>query len=252
MDNRETLYYLISNPQEVPSTDWVEYILAKYPYFVTPAILMLERGKETLSDDKYESMLHHVALNVANRRKLNLRLANDDGRFTNFYPQPKPMDTPDTTSTIDKFLDRFGKVDDKETKALENAIFNPVPEYGLTLDDDDDTTPQPPKDNQDALIASFLEKNPVTRDSSTEPATSPEPPKEKDTKPTTKKAENKPTTTPIDENASLTESLANVYIKQKRYAKAYDILLEVSRQSGHHNPHIADQLRFLQKLIKLS
>lgn len=47
----------------------------------------------------------------------------------------------------------------------------------------------------------------------------------------------------------LTETLAKIYIKQGRYAKAIEIIRKLSLRNPKKNRYFADQIRFLEKLI---
>lgn len=252
MNDVETLHHLLSEPASIPSIEWVKEMHEKYPYFSAPLLLLLERGKETISDDEYLNLLGKLSVVVSDRQSLSLKLGEDMARFISFYPAPEKPVTTDTTSTIDKFLDKFGGAGhEKEISAIENAIFNPVPDYGLTLSADEDyAESSSKKTEQDNLIDSFLAKCPAIKEESKdlEPTVS----EEKISVTEVPSEEPSQTLTPRDENVTLSESLASVYIKQKKYAKAYDILLSVKQQSGTHNPHLDDQLRFLQKIINLT
>ena len=53
----------------------------------------------------------------------------------------------------------------------------------------------------------------------------------------------------IPEDEFLTESLAKIYIKQRRYAKALEIIRKLSLKYPEKNIYFADQIRFLEKLI---
>lgn len=62
------------------------------------------------------------------------------------------------------------------------------------------------------------------------------------------------TPTPSDEVDSeddgfFTETLAKIYIKQKRYTKALEILKKLSLKYPNKNAYFVDQIRFLEKLI---
>ena len=53
---------------------------------------------------------------------------------------------------------------------------------------------------------------------------------------------------PIEEEF-LTESLAHIYIKQRKYERALEIIKEISLKNPEKNVYFADQIRFLEKLI---
>jgi len=54
---------------------------------------------------------------------------------------------------------------------------------------------------------------------------------------------------PAAASSTLSESLAKIYIKQRRYAKAYEIISDLSLKFPEKSVYFADQLRFLQKLM---
>ena len=53
----------------------------------------------------------------------------------------------------------------------------------------------------------------------------------------------------IKEDAFLTESLAKIYIKQKKYYKALEIIKKLSLKYPEKNVYFADQIRFLEIII---
>ena len=53
----------------------------------------------------------------------------------------------------------------------------------------------------------------------------------------------------IKEDTFLTESLAKIYIKQKKYKKALEIIKKLSLKYPEKNVYFADQIRFLEKII---
>ncbi|MFZ4456253.1 MAG: tetratricopeptide repeat protein [Bacteroidales bacterium] len=53
----------------------------------------------------------------------------------------------------------------------------------------------------------------------------------------------------LNEEDLLTESLAKIYIKQKRYYKAIEIIRRLSLKYPEKSIYFADQIRFLEKLI---
>lgn len=53
----------------------------------------------------------------------------------------------------------------------------------------------------------------------------------------------------LDEDIFFTETLAKIYIKQKKYEKAYKIIKHLSLNYPKKNIYFADQLSFLEKLI---
>lgn len=61
------------------------------------------------------------------------------------------------------------------------------------------------------------------------------------------------TTESGQQSSELSEQLAQIYIKQGKYERAIEILNKISvSDSATHNPYLADQMRFLQKLASLN
>lgn len=54
-------------------------------------------------------------------------------------------------------------------------------------------------------------------------------------------------------SSELTEQLAQIYIKQGKYERAIEILSKVSTtDNASHNPYLADQMRFLKKIVAIN
>ena len=52
-----------------------------------------------------------------------------------------------------------------------------------------------------------------------------------------------------EDDTCFTETLAKIYIKQRRYSKALEIIKKLSLKYPKKNAYFADQIRFLEKLI---
>jgi thioredoxin-like negative regulator of GroEL len=61
---------------------------------------------------------------------------------------------------------------------------------------------------------------------------------------------------PEEDNARqedfFTESLAQIYIKQKKYERALEIIRTLSADNPKKNSYFADQIRFLELLIDIN
>jgi hypothetical protein len=53
----------------------------------------------------------------------------------------------------------------------------------------------------------------------------------------------------LEDSMFFTETLSRIYIKQKKYEKAYEIIRQLSLNYPEKNTYFADQIRFLEKLI---
>lgn len=54
----------------------------------------------------------------------------------------------------------------------------------------------------------------------------------------------------LDDDFFFTQTLANIYIKQKKYQRAYEIIKRLSLNYPEKNTYFADQLSFLEKIIE--
>lgn len=250
MTDKEQLNLYLNDETQIPTQEWVAEMRGKYPYFILPALLRMQRARRTMQKSEHDALMAYLAFNCANRRALSISLSENLERFVAFYPLPKAQQQPTTDSTIDNFLNQFGSNNPRENAALENLIFNPTPEYAL---DDVGTTSTAPTDEQDDKIASFLNAHPVTQNA---PTPKPEPDETAVSptllEPIEEEQDENINPTATTGNESFSEGLAFVYIRQGKYHKAYEMLKSLSESAGRTNPNIEDQLRFLSKLIHLT
>ncbi len=231
---------LIDRPTQQPELAFVEQMAAEYPFFTLPVAILLKRGAVGLDDDIRRRMLASLALNASNRDVLFRLLDRDGEEFARFYPAPPASPQVSTDRAIDTFLENYGSIDPREEALLEKLIFHPVPDYSAVLKAEEQPIPSshskaPEPDSQDAMLDAFLEKSGVI-----EPSGS--------AGPSVAASATADRYNP-DPDSLLSESLAKIYIKQRRYDKAYEIIRNLSLNFPEKSIYFADQLRFLQKLI---
>lgn len=239
----------------------------RYPYFATLDVDLVEKlAADSHDSDDIKSAQTVVALSSSNPDDISvaLNISSD----ADFYGESKPQHEKMTTErTIDSFLERYGNNEDndKEMAMLEKLIFNPVaPDYTASLESlepadksTQSTSPDPDKDtsdtsaHQDRLIDAFIARNSDHAHSSagqtdllscTPDETATLPAATTPTPPATDASES-------HQHALLTESLAKIYIKKGRYAKAFEIIHSLSLKYPEKSCYFADQLRFLHKLM---
>lgn len=233
------------------------------PYFIFDGLLELRDHAAGLSAGELRRLKERIALNAADPAAASAlaNLTGDD--WLSLYPAADTLRRPDTGSAIETFLNTFGSQNASETAQLEKLIFNPTPDYATTLamQEERSDAPAAPATEQDAMLDAFIASHPdgtafaveaaeaAVEVASVPPVPQPEPEAPAvDTAAATAAAKPAPVA-PV--SSSLQESLAKSYIRQGRFQKAYDIISELNLNNPEKSAYFADQLRFLQKIIRI-
>ncbi|MDE6825316.1 MAG: hypothetical protein K2J18_00980 [Paramuribaculum sp.] len=257
MNITEILTRLLNDPQAVPDAELLDALRGEYPYLTLPAALALKRGAARMDGAQKAELMEQVALNAAGRDTL-FRLIDPDGRkldalrrrTTEAGSRPAPAAT--TEKAIDLFLATYGHMEPREEALLERMIFNPVPDYTSMLEREaaQADTPPPATSEQDRMLDTYLREEGLRSAPDHSPAAAPVPapvPAEASA-PRAHKTPAREGRAP-ERGGSLSESLAQIYIRQRRFDKAYDIIHHLSLNNPEKSVYFADQLRFLQKLM---
>lgn len=233
-----------------PDMAEAESLMRRYPYFQFPAMMMFKYGASALSDDDRRRLSARVALTAPDPETLRM-LADPDSEqeYIGFYPDEHTVTTPTTDAAIDKFIDTYGKPDQAEEDLLTRLIFNPVPDYAQILArEEEKSAPLPgeaPAGTQDSLINDFIIKSRANHGHFPAPDSGDGIQAEEQAAVPQQQAIPQQTT----DDSLLSESLAKIYIRQRRYAKAYEIISNLNLNFPEKSIYFADQLRFLQKLM---
>ena len=242
MDIATDIKALLADETKAVTREWLDEARAKYPYFTLPALLYLHHNKDAEGLD--EDILGRLAIASPDRKALCAILGENAAKFASFYP-PEPEPAPlDTDTTLDTFLSTYGNSDEKELEILNQMIFNPVPDYAqLLAAEEERSIPAPGEalDEEDKLINSFITKS---KDRPGYFATDDEPAQ---VEPEAAEPIEAPSVT---DDSMLSESLAKIYIKQRKYSKALEIIKTISLKYPEKSIYFADQIRFLRKLVK--
>ncbi len=239
----------IISQSSAPTAEWLAEAAREYPYFMLPALLRLER--EGIDSDA--DLLARLAIAWPDRKNLAMRLGANAAVFAGFYPPQNVDATPDTDTTIDRFLDNYGHTSDKEIEALSNAIFNPTPDYAdiLAAQERDgghrsDAGSSDSQNADDKLINDFIEQS---RQKKREAAASVPTSQHVDPAAAAEVA-HLPIAEPASQDESmLSESLAKMYVSRGKYSKALEIIENINLKFPEKSVYFADQIRFLRKLV---
>ena len=229
--------------------EFVRDLRERDPFFTLADALMLRRAAEAglpLPDaDELGRLQARLALNSCDAAAAGRLVSGEAGEAEGFYPPVAEQETPTTESAIDTFLTAYGSRNDEEDALLERLIFNPVPDYALTLEAEADVAAEPAgsglsdlPDKSDRSDPSESSDGAGVREAPAVPA---EPEKAAETPRKVREG--------AGNQALLSESLAKIFIKTRRYDKAYEILERLSLEFPEKSRYFADQLRFLRKLI---
>lgn len=244
---------LINHPDEMDRDTLYELrsLLALYPYFQTARLLMLQ-NLYLLHDPTFDEELRRAAIYITDRKVL-FRLI--EAAHYKLQPQKKdnaaaPSKTDGqqqasrTISLIDNFLETI-PVEQEENADPQRKKRKPTPAdaavdyvaYLLESEENEQQEDATPQLKGQSLIDSFIEQDRGKIVLNETPEFVPQ----------------------INEGSDeggkdgdegfFTETLARIYIKQGRFNKALDILHRLNAGTQQKNTYIADQIRFLEKLI---
>ncbi len=237
---KENLYSYIENPNLMDSASLqnLEKVTEQYPYFQT-ARLLLYKNKMQAGAENMEEDLAKTAIFCSDRVRFFYYVNEEKySMFLRSAEDDKKVDK--TLALLDSYLETFS--DNKEHE-IENATYNVVSDdYFAYLEKQENKTISLPDSDSDEnkmqhqdVIDAFLEK----ADSNELLTIAPE---------AVKKEES---TQSKDSEGSefLTETLAKIYIKQKKYEQALAIIKRLSLNFPKKSVYFADQIRFLEYLI---
>ena len=231
MDN---LSYYIAHPERLNRDTLYELrlIVGKYPYFDVARLLML-KNLYLLHDIDFGKEMRRAAMYLKSRWPIfELMAGYGTPCEAELVPDDIPVDR--TMSLINAFLDTL-PADSFSLEAEGAAAVDYVSAY---LKDRNECCEDVPELRGQSLIDSFLagDNERITLDlrGDAEPSVPVEPVVEE---------------TP-SETSFFTETLANIYIKQGKYEKALEIIKRLCLEYPNKNRYFADQIRFLEKIIK--
>ena len=241
---------------------------SRKPYDYFPAMEKLREQGADLSADERDSLKNRVALNAADPHAVALYVDLPGDDWAHIYPPVEKAAPVSTQQAIDTFLDTYGKTSPEEDKLLERLIFNPVPDYAGVLErqereDSGAKTEEtemsldslgaalaPAKHKAEPAIENEVPVPPQAMEKELPPEKEPETSKgpEKEPAPETEEPQ-RPQNSSTDSSLSL--ELAKIFVKQGLFENARDIISKIILNNPEKSVYFADQMRFLEKLIKI-
>ena len=233
------LYQLIADPDTLSETTLpdLKQIVDDFPCFHAVRLLYL-KNLAVVEDLRLHVEIKKMAIHIPDRMKLYKLVEGE--RYK------KPAKTVEKEKSFDVVEHFLSQIEEQErTPADQVLLFEPSSSVDymqwLLADDQKSETPQAGFQHQE-LIDSFIElkSERSRRKPKMEPSKS-----DHDLNTTIEEEKNDKSL----DSSYFTETLAHVYIKQKRYEKALEIIKTLSLKYPEKNIYFADQIRFLEKLI---
>jgi len=225
---------LLHEPEQLNATTKNELsrIIKEYPFLLLARVLYV-LNLHVLRDINFRSELHTLSLLAPNRALLS-----------EYFEQALSI-YPDTGTAIDSETNPFALIESfiattetEEDVSLEFVVGHDY--FSLTQDEgalSDLLNATVSTTAEEELIDSFLsQKERLVIPTHSQEATTPLP-----------KAES--IEEAISDDSFFTETLAKIYIRQKKYDKALKIIKRISLKYPKKSAYFADQIRFLETLI---
>lgn len=245
------LYQYIGHPELLDHDSLYELrsLLARFPYYQSARLLYLQ-NLYLLHDSSFGEELRKAAIYVADCRALFDMI---EGKNYVIAPHERSLseesalqNSDRTLSLINDFLSSL-PVEGAEHKKVP---VNPATDYVAYLMQMDDVASEEKLTNEsnrtDDLISQFINSHPSTErvELPDNPVVTPDV-----NEPVGSLNNREEVDSEILEESCLTETLAKIYIRQRRYSKALEIIRRLNLKNPKKSAYFADQMRFLEKLI---
>ena len=242
------LYQLMETPSLLAeeTLPQLKQIVDEFPYFQIARMLYL-KNLAVLNDIRFSAELKKMAIYVPDRRKLFTLIEGERYGLQDRQEKEETTAQEDAFSLIDAFLSNR---EEEEPKADASLLFQPSVSsdyiyWSLTKEDDQPEEKDEVRLQHHDLIDSFINNEEqrvpgsgLNLDPEAQQADAPR-----------NLAELEEGQHKSLDDSYFTETLAHIYIKQKRYEKALQIIKNLNLKYPEKNVYFADQIRFLEKLI---
>ena len=230
---KQVLYDTIKKRDQLDEADLLPLrrIEAVYPWFSIGRSLLLQCLYQIDSPD-FESELLWTSLTSSDRKHLYELLHAYKSSLTE-------TETEDTFQLIDAFLESKGELSANEDTLIERSSVS-IDYLSWSKNQKEKKEKKEKKEEDEPLLSNHDLIDDYLAQEKKEPNV-----------PKSTKAVLKPTIVDKneDEEVCLTETLAQIYIKQGRYDRALQIIRKLSLHNPTKNAFFADQIDYLEKLI---
>lgn len=238
---KANLYRLIgnSNMLDASTLDELAKVVDDYPYFHTGRLLFT-KNLDLTNSERYGEELGKSAVLCADRRKLFYLIYKENYRSFLEQPEENHSDNRDRTEALlDSFLTSLPESVMADTTIADAGMNIVTTDYLTYLESLGEQREKDHTENQKLqhhdIIDAFIEK--AASDSIFTPGEMPA-------------ASTSQSTGNMDVGGEfLTETLARIYIRQKKYSQALTIIKRLSLNFPKKSVYFADQIRFLEYLI---
>ena len=237
---RITEYISETQTSNVATVKQLRQLIDRYPYYQVARLLLLRTMHDT-QDPDFSKELRRTALYLPSRAILYQYIEAD--RLRREFEKIK-IEKPDVETAADQpqdLIDEFltkRPVEEKQPVRRQRPVVDASSDYveymlQIEADSSQEEATSPSQTFGQTNIDQFLEQGKLSLN---------EHPEEELQKPNLENAS-------VENNEVMTETLARIYIKQGKYAKAIEIIRRLSLKYPKKNRYFADQIRFLEKLI---
>lgn len=247
--NAAEIYQLMEDPSLLTKETLprLKQIVDAFPCFQIARMLYL-KNLAVVQDIRFDAELKKMAIGIPDRRKLFNLIEGERYGLQSRPHKEEDSGREDTFSLIDAFLSDQGKDNSKTDATLlfQPSVSSDYIYWSLTKKGEDTEEKEEVRLQHQELIDSFIqnEKQRMPGSGFRLNADEPDFPALEDSADLDVEDAYKPLG-----DSYFTETLAHIYIKQKRYGKALQIIQNLSLKYPEKNVYFADQIRFLEKLI---
>lgn len=240
--DKENFYLFMEKPAILNDTTAFELkaVVASYPFFQTSRLLYT-KNLDIINSEQYKEELSTTAVLCADRKRLFYLINKENYQKMLDQPKVSPNENKDRTEELlDSFLSSLEESETQESNLINGTLNMGTIDYFSYLDALGEETSSAEEEEQKlehhGIIDAFIEKAATS--------TVFTPLEKQEGEDTQKQVEEE------EESEFLTETLARIYIKQKKYTQALTIIKRLSLNFPKKSSYFADQIRFLEFLIK--